>query len=75
MPAYVHHVWRACGGQKMAVDPLELELKTVVNHQVDAGIWIHVLYKNSLCSSEPRHLSGLKFAKFHLVGTDCIAPI
>jgi hypothetical protein len=40
----------ACGGQKRASDPLELELQMVVNCHVSSGNQIWVLWKNNQCS-------------------------
>ena len=40
----------ACRGQKRVSDPLELDLRPVVNYHVGAGNQIQVLCKNSKCS-------------------------
>ena len=37
-------------GQKTVIDPLELELETVVSHHAGVGKGILVLCKNSQCS-------------------------
>ena len=48
---YVHHVLPAtCGGQKKALDPLELQLQMVVSLHVGSGNLTQVLWKNSQCS-------------------------
>ena len=37
----------ACGGQKKALDPLELELQMVVSCHADSGDEMWILFKNS----------------------------
>lgn len=45
---YVHHICvQACGTQKRALDPRELELQMNVTHHMGAGEWTQVLCKNS----------------------------
>lgn len=45
MYLWVQHVW-ASSGQKRALDPLEVELWMIVNHQVNGGNWTQVLCMN-----------------------------
>ena len=40
----------ACGGQKRASDPLELELEMVMRQDVGAGNWTRVIWTNTVCS-------------------------
>lgn len=51
-------------GQKMSLDPLELELQTVVSHHVSAGSWICVLWKKR---TQP--LSHLLSPRFYFIFT------
>lgn len=41
LPAYMSLCAGAQGGQKRALDPLELELQTVVSHHAEAGSSLH----------------------------------
>lgn len=38
------------GSQKRALDPLELELQTIVSHLAGSGNQTQVLYSNNKCS-------------------------
>lgn len=57
----------AHGGQKRALDPLELELQAVVRQELDAESQTSVLCKSSVCCkplsrlSNPRYYSRVNF--------------
>lgn len=55
---YVHIcVFGACGGQRKALDSLEMLLQTAVSHQVSARSQTQTLYKSRLLlTAEPSHL-------------------
>lgn len=40
----------ACGGQKRAVDALELKLQMIVSNHEDAGDWTRGFCKSNMCS-------------------------
>lgn len=46
----------AHGGQKWALDPLQLQLHMVVRDHMGAGNWTPVLWENSWCSYPWSHL-------------------
>jgi hypothetical protein len=55
---HVPCIYSAHGDQKRELDPLELEIQTIVSYHVGAGNQIQVLSKNSQCSKLLSHLSS-----------------
>lgn len=56
----LHMMSGASGGQNWVLDPLELELKMVVSHNVSAGNRTQVLCESNTCSQPLCNLPNTK---------------